>query len=136
MRKLLIIVLLTSLFSCDIGSDDSPNFQSEIMSITSVDIPSEFVFGDTYEITVFYQRPNECYTFERFLTQAGADNTRIVAVIDTRYFEDDCNTPPVSAEVSFNFTVASQDTYTFQFYQGTSSNGEDQYLIVEVPVVQ
>jgi len=136
MKKLLILLAAFLIISCDIGSDNTPNFESELMSIESVDIPSEFTFGETYEITVFYTRPNDCYAFERFLTQAGADNTRIIAVIDINYLDEVCDNIPVSAEVSFNFTVTSTDTYTFQFFQGTSSNNEDQYLIVEVPVTQ
>ena len=136
MKKILTVFVLFSLWSCDIGDDVTQNFQSELMPIESVNIPSEFIFGETHEITVFYSRPNGCYTFERFINQPEANNTRIVAVVDTNYFNDNCTQAIVDAEVSFNFTATSLETYTFQFFQGTSSTGEDQYLIVEVPVVE
>lgn len=136
MKKIILVFILGSLLSCDIGSDDdSLNFAREIISIDSVDIPSEFVFGDTVEITVNYTRPNECYQFSSFIFQSDG-NTRTVAVVDDVLLNVECSQNTVDASVSFDFFVTSNETYIFQFFQGTSNTGEDQYLIVEVPVVQ
>jgi len=135
MKKLLLLFVLGTLLSCGIGGDDELNFQLELMSITSVSIPDEFAFGETHEITVNYLRPNGCHEFNNFIFQPDG-NTRNVAVVDTVYDDPTCSTNAIDASVSFDFLVLSMDPYIFQFYQGTSQTGEDQYLIVEVPVVQ
>ncbi|WP_296319307.1 hypothetical protein [Winogradskyella sp.] len=135
MKKVLLFFVLTSVLSCDIGGDDVVNFTSELMSIESVDIPDEFTFGQTHEITVNYTRPNGCYEFFNFIFQPDG-NTRTVAVVDNIFLDEVCTQVPESASVSFNFEVFSTDTYIFQFYQGSDPAGDDIYLIVEVPVVQ
>lgn len=136
MKKIILVFILGSLLSCDIGSDDDGlNFSREIIPIDSVDIPSEFTFGETVEITVNYTRPNGCHQFSSFIFQPDG-NTRTVAVVDDVFFDADCSQNTIDASVSFDFSVTSNETYVFQFFQGTSDNGEDQFLIIEVPVVQ
>ena len=135
MKKLLLLFTLGVLLSCDIGDDDSINFTSEVMSIESVELPSEFIFGENYEIKVNYTRPSTCFEFQRILINPDVENSRTVAVIDTRYFDNSCQQIISNASVSFNFSVSSNETQVFQFFQGIV-DGEDQYLIVEVPVVE
>ncbi|MBT8246035.1 MAG: hypothetical protein HKP48_02830 [Winogradskyella sp.] len=135
MKKLILLFLLGTLLACDLDNGNEVNFSLEIMSIESVDIPTEFNFGQTHEITLNYTRPNGCYQFNDFIFQPDG-NTRTVAVVDAIFNDANCTQATVEASVSFNFSVISSDTYTFQFYQGTSDTGEDQYLIIEVPVVQ
>ncbi|WP_299115491.1 hypothetical protein [uncultured Winogradskyella sp.] len=135
MKKLLLLFVLVSFMSCDIGGDDGLNFQLELMSITSVDIPDQFTFGETHEITVNYLRPNGCHEFNNFIFQPDG-NTRTVAVVDTVYDDPTCSTNAIDASVSFDFRVVSNEPYIFQFYQGSTQTGEDLYLIIEVPVVE
>lgn len=136
MKKLLLLFILGILISCDLGDDaNSQNFTSEFLPIQSVDIPSEFVFGEDYDITVNYTRPSSCYEFQRFIFQPNGPTSRTVAVVDTRRFDDSCEQIPNNVSVTFNFLVTNMETHVFQFYQGTIA-GEDQYLIVEVPVVE
>ena len=71
--------------SCSLNNDDQPNFTLEIMPIQSVDVPDEFILGETYEISMSYTRPNGCYEFNDFIYQPNG-NTRTVAVVDTVYF--------------------------------------------------
>ena len=135
MKKFVLLFVLGTLFSCDIGGDDDVNFELELMSITDVDIPLELIFNESNEITVNYVRPNGCYEFNDFIVQPQG-NTRTVAAVDTVFNDPDCSQNPVQASVSFNFRPLSMDPYIFQFYQGTNQSGEDQYLIIEVPVVE
>ncbi|TCK67751.1 hypothetical protein DFQ05_1532 [Winogradskyella wandonensis] len=136
MKKILLLFVLVSLFSCDIGGDDDlPNIDFQLMPIDSVEVPSEFTFGQVHQITVNYTQPNGCHEFNRFLVDP-IGNTRIVAVVDTVYLDANCTEAIEEVSVSFNFNVLSLETYTFQFYQGKDENGEDQYLIIDVPVVE
>jgi hypothetical protein len=133
MKKLITLCLAIILFSCNIESDE-PNFNLEVMAIESVDVPLQFNFGQTHQISVTYTRPNGCYEFNDFIFQPNG-NTRTIAVVDTVYFMENCTEATEEATVSFDFLVLNNETYVFQFYQGEDDNGEDQYLIVEVPVV-
>ncbi len=137
MKKLFLLCFLSLMLgSCSLENDDSSDFYYEILPIESVDIPSEFTLGETYEITVSYLRPTGCYVFNDFYYTSEL-NQRTVAVISTVYPNRDCQ--PLENElvdVSFNFVVTSNGTYIFRFWQGEDENGNDTYYIVEVPVVE
>lgn len=135
MKKLLLVLVVFAFLSCNIGGEDALDFESELISITSVDLPLQFTFGEEHEITVNYIRPNGCYEFNNFIVQPNG-NTRTVAVVDNVYNDPNCTQTPENATVSFQFLVLSLDTYIFQFFQGEDENGEDLYLVVEVPVVE
>jgi len=138
MKKIFLLSFLVfSMFSCSV-SDDAQSFYTEILPIESVIIPEEFQFGQVYEIGVTYFRPSGCHIFNNFYYEIN-ENERIVAVINTVYDDQSCDTFEAEeneVEVSFNFQVNSIDTYTFKFFQGQDENGNDLYYIVEVPVVE
>jgi hypothetical protein len=139
MKKLLFLFTTLSLLTSCI-EDDNPDFIFEIMPIQSVDVPLEFVLGETYEINVSYSRPNDCYEFSDFFVQnssvIGGDNERTIAVINSVALDQTCNTTDDLVTVSFDFLVNNTNTYVFKFFQGQNSNGEDSFLIIEVPVVE
>lgn len=135
MKKILVLIVLACFFSCNIDNNEQEDFFLEIMPIESVDIAQEFILGQSHEITVNYTRPNNCYQFNDFIFQPNG-LTRTVAVVDTVYDDPACSSSAINASVSFELSVMSLETYVFQFYQGEDENGEDQYLIIEVPVVQ
>ena len=121
--------------SCDIGGDDEPNFSNEILPIQSVDVPDQFVLGEVHPISVTYTRPNGCFEFNSFIFQSDF-NTRTVAVVDTFFQDETCTQETEIATVSFDFTVTNSQNHIFQFFQGQDEQGQDQFLIVEVPVVE
>lgn len=137
MKKLILLfVLVLSLASCSLGDDSNNDFYYEILPIESVDIPTEFVLGETYEIHISYLRPSGCYLFNEFYYVSEL-NQRTVAVINTVYPNRDCQQfEDEIVEVSFNFMVNNNGTYVFRFWQGEDENGNDTYYIVEVPVVE
>ncbi|MCB0444489.1 MAG: hypothetical protein R2812_10695 [Gelidibacter sp.] len=134
-RLILVCVLALSFISCSVNNDDTNDFYYEILPIDSVDIPSEFTLGQTYQITVSYYKPSGCYVFNDFY-YASELNQRTVAVINTVYPNQTCTQEPVLTEATFNFMVNSNGTYVFRFWQGEDENGNDLYYIVEVPVVE
>ncbi len=134
-KYLLLFVSVIVLNSCSIDSDNPPNFFLEIMPIQSVNVPDEFTHGQTYEISMIYTRPNSCYQFHDFVYQSQ-ENERNVAIVDAVLTDIECSEIAESVTVSFDFVVTSFETYVFKFYQGEGDNEEDQYLIVEVPVVE
>ena len=134
-RLLLIGATLVIFFSCS-PSDDGPDFNLEILPIESVDIPDEFEIGETYPITVSYLRPSTCHFFRNFY-YARENNERTVAVITNVLLDNDCEDLENDlVESTFNFIVTSNGSYIFKFWQGEDTNGEDQYLTIEVPVIE
>ncbi len=131
----LLCVLFLTLASCSID-DDTPKFYKEFVPIESVDIPTEFRLGETYEMHVKYFRPSGCHVFSDFYYTSEL-NQRTVAVINTVYPNNECQvfTNEIT-DVSFNFLVTSNETYVFRFWQGEDESGNDTYYIVEIPVVE
>lgn len=136
MRKFIVYCALLCVFaSCSLGDDNSQNFHFEFLPIESVDIPDEFILGETYPITVYYNKPSSCYVFNDFYYVSEL-NERTIAVINTVYDDQVCTQAIEPANATFNFVVTSNGTYVFKFWQGEDDNGEDVYYIVEVPVVE
>ena len=135
MKKFFVLCLTVLLFaSCSIN-DDGPNFSFEILPVDSVEIPDEFTLGETYPITVSYLRPSTCHTFKEFY-YLKENNIRTVAPINYLFERNDCETLENElVEATFNFIVTSNGSYIFKFWQGEDTDGEDQYLTIEVPVV-
>lgn len=136
MKKFIVFcALLCTIVSCSLSDDDSRKFHFEALPIESVDIPDEFILGETYPITVFYNKPSSCYVFNDFYYVSEL-NERRIAVINTVFDDQVCTQAIELANATFNFVVTSNWTYVFKFWQGEDDNGEDLYLIVEVPVVE
>ncbi|HPF96634.1 MAG: hypothetical protein R2802_08530 [Flavobacteriaceae bacterium] len=137
MKQLFVgLCALLVLVSCSIN-DDSPQLYYEFMPVDSVDIPEEFQLNHIYEITMTYTRPDDCYAYSDVYYANDGGNTRTVAVICTVYQDDNClplDYPEY--EVSFNFKPTSLGTYVFNFWQGEDENGEDQFMVIEVPVTE
>ncbi len=136
MKKLLVLCLTLILCaSCSID-DDGTSFSFEILPVESVDIPDEFELGEVYPITVSYSRPSTCHAFKEFY-YLKENNERTVAPITYLFDNSDCETLEDNlVEASFNFKVTSNGSYIFKFWQGEDTDGETQYLIIEVPVVE
>jgi hypothetical protein len=134
MKRLIIITLCLILFaSC--SSDDGLEYSLEILPVESVNIPESFTLGEIYPITVSYLRPTTCHSFKEFYYRKNL-NERTVAVINYNVQDNNCNDlSDELVEATFNFIVTSNGSYIFKFWQGVDENDEDQYLIIEVPVI-
>ena len=136
MKKLLALSLALILCgSCSIDNDNNSNYSFEILPVESVDMPDEFVLGETYPITVTYFKPSSCHAFKEFYYVKNL-NERTVAPIVYVFENNNCETlENVLEEATFNFIVTSNGSYIFKFWQGEDTNGNDQYLTIEVPVI-
>ena len=60
-------------------------------------------------------------------------------LVNTVYEDANCETLDASNNetvATFNFQVNDMNTQVFKFWQGKDDNGNDLYLVVEVPVVE
>ncbi|RED48891.1 hypothetical protein [Seonamhaeicola aphaedonensis] len=136
MKRVIMLCLTLLLFTACSVNDDDVNYSFEILPVESVDIPSEFVLGEVYPITISYFRPSTCYAFNDFYYQKEL-NERTVAPVNYVFDRNDCkNLNDELVEATFNFIVTSNGSYLFKFWQGEDSNGESIFLTVEVPVVE
>lgn len=135
MKKVLILSLILALFwSCSVPENDQ-DYSFEILSIESVDMPDSFTLGQVYPITVTYLRPSTCHLFKEFYYDKD-NNIRTVAIIDYKFLKTDCeDLDNELVEATFNFQATSNGSYIFKFWQGEDANGIDQYLTIEVPVI-
>ncbi|MDN3491642.1 hypothetical protein [Winogradskyella bathintestinalis] len=131
---LLTILFLTILTSCSVDDGDSTYISTETLPIESVELPEQFAFNETYEILITYNRPTACHRFYNFFYDIH-ENERTIAVINSVYQDASCEESPESVTVSLNFIVTGTETYVFKFFQGYDEEGEEQYLVVEVPVL-
>ncbi|WP_242203398.1 hypothetical protein [Aestuariivivens insulae] len=139
MKKFFILCCIVTLFVSCSTDDDYTNYDLEILPVESVDIPDEFELGEVYPITVRYYRPSTCHAFRNFY-YVKDNNIRTVAPITYVFEHDSGNTSCTDledelVEASFNFIVTGNGSYIFKFWQGEDTNGEDQYLTIEVPVI-
>lgn len=136
MKKIILLLISLSFLSCSLDDGNEINFHREFLPIVSADVPEFFVHGEDHEVTVTYLRTNTCYAFENIYYEKN-NNERIVAVL-TKFYENASNCSEIEEEVNATFTVRAEqeETYVFNFWQGVDDNGEDMYLIIEVPVEQ
>ena len=135
MKKLLVLLIGLTLFSCNSADDPLDDYQ-EAMPIESVTLPQEFIVNEEYDITLTYLRPTTCHAFNNILLQKH-DNERNFYVIGT-VFQSNGNCTELNAELeaSFNFNPTIAGSYIFKFWQGEDDNGEDIYLTEEITVVE
>lgn len=139
MKKILVLsVLIATFLSC---SNDDPyveEFHFEILPIESVTMPDEMQYGEVYTINYTYYKPSSCHLFSDLYYQSEA-NYRTIAVINTVLNEvDGVICEPLTNELvekSFVFLCENNSgQYVFKFWQGENENGEDTYLVFEVPI--
>ena len=136
MKKILSLIAFFFLFNSCTPLGDETNYLYEILPIDSVDIPTEFTLGQTYPITVRYNKPTTCHYFSTLYYEKDL-NIRTIAVENAVKQTNNCqdlSAADSATEYTFNFQVTSNGSYIFKFYQGKDANGQNIYLEYEVPV--
>lgn len=130
-------MLLLTAISCSIDDDDA-NFHYEFVPVVAAQFPENFVLGSTYTIPVEFSRPTDCHFFSNFSFERPDNTTRRVGVVNSVFTDRECPETAESdsvKEMSFDFMVLYEGTYTFQFWTGENADGSDQYIEFQVPVV-
>ena len=138
MKKLFLFgFIIAAFWSCSLDDSSNVDFQFEILTVESASVPNEMHFGEVYTINYSYFRPSTCHAFND-LYYVAEDNTRTVAVINTVINNSTCqDLTDELVERSFSFFVQSNsNSIIFKFWQGEDENGEDTYLIFEVPIIE
>ncbi|WP_146105102.1 hypothetical protein [Nonlabens arenilitoris] len=133
---ILTILGLLSLSSCEI-SDDGLKVSYSIVAVDSVQMPSTFDFGETYDIPVFYTKPSDCHVFDGFSVTADL-NVRNISTVLAQLDSGNCATgnATIVEEQTLRFTAASNGSYVFRFFNGLGPNNEETYLEYTVFVLE
>lgn len=135
--KKYIVILLTALFVCSCNLDDGTNETSNVvLPIESIQLPSEFVLNEEYDIPFTFVRPTDCHSYENIFVIAE-NETRTIAVKSVVYINPNCValTENNIAEQSFKFKVLYDQTYVFRIWKGIDESGGEIYEEVAVPVI-
>ena len=122
--------------SCSIDDGPDVNFHIDFIAADSVSVPQYMRRGQTYPITMYYKRPDDCHYDDGFYS-TREEYTYTVAIQNIVLENNECN--PVQSttanSTSFNFQcpLESTDSYTFRFYKGEDATGQQQFIEVKVP---
>lgn len=138
MKKIFIIILLFGwTYSCDLDNSITDDYTIESLPIEQVNFPSSFMFDEIYTIEYKYRKPTDCNLFhDLYYNIEGNEN--ILAVFSKKLNSDYCQTLDEELVTrSFDFHCTKDNgTYIFKIWQGKNNNGEDEYLIYEVPIIE
>lgn len=145
MKKLALLLVATLLFaSCSI-EDDGPDIRYEYAEVISADLPESFEEGKTYRIDVTYLLPTACHNpagIEGKRGGSSGDERRDIYIAGVASYDgnlEDCDEEADeeerTKEGTFSITIDEDEAYTFYLWVGENTAGENQYTIVEVPVV-
>ncbi len=134
MKKIVVCLLFLMAMSCSLD-DGMEEISFVILPVENAILPTEFERNETYDIYLEYLRPTSCHGFND-IYYTSESNERTVAIVAT-YFQGEYSCTDIDAltEATFRFKATTEDLYIFKFWQGEDENGEDQYMIVEVPVI-
>ena len=116
--------------------DGASETSFEMLPIESIQLPSEFVLNEEYDIDFTFIRPTNCHGYQNVFSVAE-NETRTLAVKSIIYTNPSCEdiTENNIASQSFKFTVLYDQVYVFRIWKGADQFGEEIYEIIEVPVV-
>ena len=136
MKKTFLLVLccISFLYTSCSSNDDGVKFNFVPLRILAVELPETFTLNESYDIKVRYLRPNNCIFFDGFDITSPSSTERTVVAFGSELENSSCVEIADEAEEYFNFTCKYPGTYRFNFWWG-ELDGEQQYLVLEVPVV-
>lgn len=132
------IVAFLSLFliaiSCSVD-DDQPNVHYELVPVESVNLEDTLTVGLVNNIEINYKKPSTCHEFNGFYYEKNGFE-RIIGVQNYVIEQNDCQPiTNITRQEVLKFKPTEVGTYTFKFWQGKDTNGEDIFLEIERPVV-
>jgi hypothetical protein len=134
MIKKILFALSVILLTVSCSSDDNSNYYYKVLPVKEANVPSEFIYGQYYNITVRYIRPNDCHVYNEILYEYDY-NARNIAVLSTVIDDKDCEELDREEELTILVHAVQHEPYIFRFWQGDDEDGEPIYLEIEVPVI-
>lgn len=135
MIKMFLVCVFVIVFTGCAVNDNDTTFFYKLIPIKEVVIPEEFEKKKKYIITAYYLPPTNCHSFVGFDTKISK-NEQTISIVNLIVNKNDCIENSELAEATFEFYSGNEEKYIFKFWQGEKENGDDQFLVIEVPVKQ
>ena len=139
MKKIVLLLLAVITLSSCSPEENEPQFYYEVLPVESFEVPQSVGLGQTYQVNMTYKRPSECHFYDGCYYKTELNST-IVGIQTYVLDMDNCKTLEDEApiEVSFTFKVDNNQNltqpYTFKFYKGKDTNGNDIFEEVQIPI--
>ncbi|MEW7279631.1 hypothetical protein ABW636_13640 [Aquimarina sp. 2201CG1-2-11] len=133
MIHMFLVFFIVIVFTKCSDSDDT-SFFYELVPVDKVTVPEQFEKGKKYTITVYYTPPTNCYSFVGLDTEISK-NEQTIAVVNLVVNKNDCMENSELLKTSFEFIAEEEKAYIFKFWQGKQTNGNNDYLVIEVPIL-
>jgi hypothetical protein len=141
MKKIILLFIVAFALNSCTTEDNTQHVTYELLPIQSCQMPYEFVYGQTYELQMFFKKPTSCHFYKGIYFEKQEGNTRIVAiqsgVVESNScvpYDDNTNELLTTTSTKCNFKVTGHENYIFKFWTGKNEQGENTYYEVEVPV--
>ena len=133
---LMIVAFAVSVSSCNDDDDNYHDYHLEYVNVTSADLPDAFVYGQTYRINFTAELPNSCYFNYNQYDYIYEGTARLIYPI--AHVDDGVPCTLNIRETTYSIPVQAlqSEPYIFKFYQGEDADGQDMFLIIEVPVIE
>ena len=130
MKKLIACLFVILITSCSTNDESTLDVYYDILPVESAVVPEEFQLGYVHQITLTYTLPTTCHAFNSiYATGIGTERTIAISAYASSG-NGYCEPAEIEKEVTFDFKAEEPGTYIFKFWQG-----EEDYLIIEVPVI-
>ncbi len=132
-NKWALFLLLLTILSCSL-EEQNTLVNMKIIPIEAFTVPDTFHLGQESTIIIKYKLPSFCYRFYDLYLEED-NSTRIIAISAIEKESSNCQAVNNQVfEYSFNITATQQNDYILKFWKGKTSNGDDIYEEVIVPV--
>lgn len=134
-KKILILTFVfLGLTACSLDNTDEPNYSFELLPVKTATVPAEFHYGESAIIKVTYDLPTACHFFYGLYYEYQV-SSRIVAINSQVINTTSCAEVITEKEYEFDVQVLQHEDYTFKFWKGTDTSGNDIFEEIVVPVV-
>jgi len=137
MKKLVLLLFSFAYLTSCTSDDETGSLTPNLAAVLSVTLPDSFVHAQAYGIEIIYKRPTNCDHFSGFDISKNETEIFIGVVCSHHTSNTNCvDTGNLQDSVTLNFVAERDDFYIFNFWQGKNALGEDEFLIIEIPVTQ
>lgn len=136
MKKIIALFCVFLMFSSCALDEDNRSIHFELLPVDSVIMPAEFHANTENNIIIKFLRPTSCHGFDSFYYEKDGF-TRTVAIQSFVLEENNGCTPLTNniLEQTLRFTPIETGTYTFKFWKGKDSNGDNIFEEIVIDVI-
>jgi hypothetical protein len=134
-KRIFVFLSMFVLFGCSKSDDIVLQYRYEFLPIESYDLPDYFIFGQTYNLNFYFQRPSTCHRFSGFYYEIE-ENTRTVAIQSLVINNPNCQPLSPQGQLStapMSFRVEQHGQYVFKLFKGKDDDGN---IIYEDVIIQ